>query len=112
HATSASCCHGGAASDKRARSGHRLARRRSELKVYDRTKPTMSLTAFMVSAAILRARAEPSARIASMVTGSRSSRFISPAIGLSLATDRSTSADLKVENCALPYWPSTLARVV
>ena len=34
--------------------------------VYDRTRPTISLTAFMVSAAILRARAEPSASMASM----------------------------------------------
>ena len=31
---------------------------------YDRTKPTMSLTAFMVSPASFCARAEPSARIA------------------------------------------------
>src|SRR6202035_1071631 len=39
-----------------------------------RTKPTISLTCFMVSAAILRARAAPSTRIESMCFGSCTSR--------------------------------------
>ena len=72
----------------------------------------MSFTAFMVSPAIFLARAEPSARMASMETGSRNNRFISAPIGPSLATERSTSADLNAENCALPNCASTLAREV
>ena len=51
---------------------------------YDRTKPTTSLTAFIVSPASFCARREPSANTASMAAGSSSSRFISAAIGAEL----------------------------
>ena len=77
----AECCHGGAPSHKTAAQSQirpvecRVCRGRSRA----RTKPTMSLTAFMVSPASFCARAEPSARMASMVTGSCISRFISRA---------------------------------
>src|SRR5271155_3664357 len=78
----------------------------------DRTKPTISLTAFMVAPASIRARAAPSASTASIAAGSLRSRFISAPIGPSFCTARSVSAALKVENCALPNCPSTPARVV
>ena len=68
----------------------------------DRTKPTTSLTAFIVSRAIFCARAAPSASTASIAAGSARSRFISAPIGPSLDTARSVSAALNVENWALP----------
>ena len=77
-----------------------------------RTKPTMSLVAFMVSAAIVRARSAPSIRIASTWPGSATSRFISEAIGDNLATQSSTSAFLKLENCPPPNSRSTSALVL
>src|SRR6516165_5629242 len=64
------------------------------------TKPTMSLTAFMVSAAMTCARAAPSPSTVSMWTGSARRRFISALMGPSLATASSAKAALKVENWA------------
>ena len=75
-------------------------------------KPRMSLTALKVSDAIAPARSEPSASTRSMCAGSCTRRFISDAIGESFATEMSTSADLKVENCAPPNYFSTSVFVV
>src|SRR6266446_4699306 len=77
-----------------------------------RTKPTMSLTAPMVSAAMARARLAPSTRTPSRWAGSCMRRFISVPIGPSRATARSTSAALKVENCAPPKSCRTSALVL
>ena len=51
-----------------------------------RIRPTISLVLSMVSVAIARARSAPSIRIPSTWPGSATSRFISAAIGASLAT--------------------------
>src|SRR5262249_25169374 len=64
-----------------------------------RMKPTTSFAFCMVSSPIARARSAPSVRIASTWPGSATSRFISEAIGDSLATQSSTRAFLKLENC-------------
>src|SRR5262249_58847346 len=57
----ASSCHDGWRSDK----PRRCPKSRHSASDYRRTKPTMSFTAFMVSAAIACARAAPAARTAS-----------------------------------------------
>src|SRR4051794_18844775 len=74
-----------------------------------RMKPTMSFESFMVSSAIARARSAPSFRTASIWPGSATRRFISPAIGASLVTHKSTSAFLKLENWPPPKSLSTSA---
>ena len=67
-----------------------------------RMNPTISLVARMVSSAMTRARSAPSINILSTWPGSATSRFISEAIGDSFATQSSTSAFLKLENCPPP----------
>src|SRR3981081_1310138 len=57
-----------------------------------RTKPTMSFVAFMVSAAMARARSAPSISIESTWPGSATSRFISAAIGARVGAQRPTDA--------------------
>src|ERR1051325_11107634 len=106
--TSREWLHGGRAADKRELDRLLRSAMRCE-KTYRRTKPTTSLTAFMVSAAIICARSEPSASTESIYTGSCTRRFISAPIGPSLATARSASALLKVENCPPPNSDSTCA---
>ena len=68
--------------------------------IHAATNPSTSFTPAITLSAIARARSAPSASTRSIWPGSASSRFISAAIGVSLATARSASAGLKVENCA------------
>src|SRR5471032_1180889 len=74
------------------------------------TNPTVFFTSSMMGAAMARARREPSFRMRSISAASASSRRISAVMGPSLATVRSASAVLKVENCWPANWAITVSR--